>query len=291
MPITSHSLPYSPLPLQPARGNTPTAIDNAARQLESQFAQLLIKSMRSASLGNDLFSSENSLFHEMYDQRLAQTISQGPGLGLAPLISRQLGGELLPPSVPVSTTVASKTNTTDLPSDYSKDKEDFIKKIWPYAQNAARELGVNPRALVAQAILETGWGKHFPRQSKEQNSHNLFGIKAKGTVNTHWNGVQVKASTSEYVKGQYQHESAHFRAYATPEHSFADYVYLLKNSPRYQAALKAGQNIYQFAQALQRGGYATDPHYANKITAIARSPLLNRTIGLLTQTGMQLASD
>jgi len=287
--ITSTSLPA--LPLQPARGNTPTAIDHAARQLESQFAQLLIKSMRSTSLGNDLFSGETSLFHDMYDQRLAQTLSQGQGLGLAPLIARQLGGELSAP--PISVTTQPKINTapvnTNSPLDRSTNKEGFIKKIWPHAQKAARELGINPRALVAQAVLETGWGQHLPRHSNQQSSHNLFGIKATGSINTHWNGEQVKANTREYINGQHQQESASFRAYTSPEHSFADYVHLLKNSPRYQAALKAGQNIAQFSHALQQGGYATDPHYANKIMAIVHNPLFNRTISKLTQTGTQLA--
>jgi len=291
MHITASSLPHSPLPLQPARGNTPTSIDYAARQLESQFAQLLIKSMRETSLGNDLFPNETGLFHEMYDQRLAQTISNGQGLGLAPLIARQLGGELLESSVPVSVSlIPSKINTVNLKADKNTEKENFIKKMWPYAQHAARELGVNPRALMAQVILETGWGNHLPHQSKQQSSHNVFGIKASGAANAHWKGERVTSTTSEYSQGQYQKESAHFRAYATPEHSFADYVRLIKTNPRYQNALKAGQNIYKFAHALQRGGYATDPQYANKITAIAHGSLFNRTINQLTQTGTPLAS-
>jgi len=290
MHITSASLPHSPLPLEPARGNVPTSIDYAARELESQFAQLLIKSMRETHLGNDLFSNENSLFHEMYDQRLAQTISHGQGLGLAPLIARQLGGELLEPSTPVSVSLASpKINIATTKPDKLSEKERFIKKIWPLAQNAARELGVNPKALVAQVILETGWGKQLPRQLNQQNSHNLFGIKASGKANTHWNGAQVKSNTSEYIEGKQQNQSAQFRAYATPEHSFADYVRLLKTNPRYQAALKAGQNIYQFARELQRGGYATDPHYANKINAIAHSPVFKQMMSTLTQTGTPLA--
>jgi len=292
MHIIDSPLPHSPLPLQPARGNTPTSIDYAARQLESQFAQLLIKSMRDTSFGNDLLPNETGLFHEMYDQHLAQTISNGQGLGLAPLISRQLGGELSEPSVPVSAVsningVHTKPDT--IKTGKTSEKERFIKKIWPFAQHAARELGVNPRALAAQVILETGWGKHLPGQSNQQSSHNLFGIKASGASNAYWNGRQVKSNTGEYIQGEYKNQSAYFRAYTTPEHSFADYVRLLKINPRYQTALKAGQNIYQFAQALQRSGYATDPQYAHKVTAIAHDRLFNQTINALTQTGTQLA--
>jgi len=280
-----------PLPLQPARGNTPTSVDQAARQLESQFAQLLVKSMRSASFGNTLFPAENSVFHDMYDQQLAQTLSQGQGLGLAPLIARQLGTQ---PAVPMP----SPTHSTTKPAPVSvvakhqhhaavKDtatQEGFIRRIWPQAQQAARELGVDPRAIAAQAALETGWGQHLPRQANGRSSHNLFGIKARGTPNLHWQGTQATAMTTEFNQGQRHQEQAAFRTYDTLQHSFADYVRLLKSSPRYQAALKAGHNIRAFAQGLQQGGYATDPEYAAKITAIASSPAVHRVAAAATGT-------
>src|SRR5690606_39292402 len=69
-----------------------------------------------------------------------------------------------------------------------------------------------------------------------------------------------------------------FRAYASPAESFADYVRLLKNNPRYQKALQAGGDVRRFAQALQNAGYATDPGYAAKITAIANGPTVNRAM-------------
>ena len=46
---------------------------------------------------------------------------------------------------------------------------------------------------------------------------------------------------------------------------------MLRNSPRYAAALNTGSNVHAFATALQRGGYATDPDYAGKISSIAGS--------------------
>ena len=65
--------------------------------------------------------------------------------------------------------------------------------------------------------------------------------------------------------------TAQFKAYATPTQSFQDYVALLRNNPRYAAALNTGSDVHAFAAGLQRGGYATDPEYANKIAAVANT--------------------
>ncbi len=81
-----------PLALNPALANDPAKIDKVARQLEGQFAQMMIKSMREASFGDSLFPGENTLFREMYDQKIAEAMTRGRGLGLSAIIARQLGG-------------------------------------------------------------------------------------------------------------------------------------------------------------------------------------------------------
>ncbi len=68
-------------------------IDKVARQLEGQFAQMLVKSMRDASFGDSLFPGENKMFREMYDQKIAEAMTRGKGLGLSSMISRQLSGQ------------------------------------------------------------------------------------------------------------------------------------------------------------------------------------------------------
>ncbi|HEX4376755.1 MAG TPA: glucosaminidase domain-containing protein, partial [Steroidobacteraceae bacterium] len=65
--------------------------------------------------------------------------------------------------------------------------------------------------------------------------------------------------------------ASQFRSYANPAQSFQDYVALLKNNPRYSSALNTGSDAHAFAAGLQRGGYATDPDYVQKIGAIARN--------------------
>lgn len=350
-------------PIELHAGQRPDAahIEKAAREFEGVFAQMLIKSMRDASFGNSLFPGENQLYRDMYDQQLAKSMTDGPGLGLAAVISRQLGASndpapaldprLSPPAaapgaiplpgmnigaslpaaivagkagaVAAAPPTPSAVDGSQSPMDRFIDRlmdrarpvvqaagqaveaveaaasrvpaaidnavqfvsgldprspEGFVAKVWPHAQQAARELGVDPRALVAQAALETGWGRRMIERGDGASAHNLFGIKATG-----WSGERASASTHEYRDGVRRNERADFRAYASPADSFADYVRLLKQSPRYRQALEAGGDVRRFAQALQHAGYATDPSYADKITAIANGPTLRRALGTITE--------
>ncbi|MFC3606720.1 flagellar assembly peptidoglycan hydrolase FlgJ [Stutzerimonas tarimensis] len=146
--------------------------------------------------------------------------------------------------------------------------EQFIATMLPMAEKAAQRLGVEARYLVAQAALETGWGKHMIRQKDGANSHNLFGIKA-----TAWKGPSAQVTTTEYVGGKPVKEVAGFRAYESFEHSFNDYVNLLESSGRYRTALQVASHSGDsegFVRELQKAGYATDPNYAKKISQIAR---------------------
>jgi len=375
----------APLDLNQTTSNDPARIDKVARQLEGQFAQMLIKSMREASFGDSLFPGENKMFREMYDQRIAEAMTRGRGLGLSSMIARQLGGDasaqaldpaikpeaaarayrlaspdatalplrddkpalldplqgmpgsersaLLDPQVQALDLIAGRessqmhaalgdndpyasvdplageadwsaasndrwtkvsaaergdavdTTTADLAANQlgTHTPEGFVASVWPHAERAARELGVDPRALVAQAALETGWGKRHIKRDNGGSSHNLFGIKATG-----WTGERATTGTHEYVNGQRRNEVASFRAYGSVAESFSDYVRMLKNSPRYQSALKAGNDVRGFAQGLQRAGYATDPAYANKIAAIAAGPTIERAVAAIGDAGLRL---
>lgn len=153
---------------------------------------------------------------------------------------------------------------------------EFIATMLPMAEKAAKRLGVEPRFLVAQAALETGWGKSMIRQKDGSNSHNLFGIKANG-----WSGESAKVTTTEYVDGKATKQVAGFRAYDSFEQSFNDYVRLLENNDRYQSAIQVASvsgDSERFVNELQRAGYATDPQYARKINQIARKVQTYQTI-------------
>ncbi|WP_282296654.1 flagellar assembly peptidoglycan hydrolase FlgJ [Stenotrophomonas sp. PS02289] len=383
------------LELNPTQPNSPAKVDKVARQLEGQFAQMLVKSMRDASFGDSLLPGENTMFRDMYDQKIADAMTRGRGLGLSAMIARQLGGgeadaatpvdtrldpsaalrayrlngpAAAPMALPTSETSASPAssevdllqqlngqdpsavlqpmeraldliagretsqmheaigrsqpyaadNTVASTDDWSAMADDrwsgvnapaqassavdtlagstaaaqlgahtpegFVASIWGHAQQAARELGVDAKALVAQAALETGWGrKLIQRNGGAGSSHNLFGIKATG-----WSGERATTGTHEYVNGVRRNETASFRAYGSVGESFADYVKLLKNSPRYQNALQAGTDVRGFARGLQQAGYATDPSYAAKIAAIAGGPTIERAVAAVDDASQRL---
>jgi flagellar protein FlgJ len=234
-----------------ARADDPAALREVARQFESIFTKMMLDGMRAASFGDPMFGSdEGDMYQSMMDDQLAVEMSQGKGLGLADLLIRQLshGGDAAADQAPQTSDAA---------------KQEFIEKMLPQAQAAGRELGVDPRAIIAQAALETGWGTAKPADASGE-SHNLFGIKA----GAGWKGASVASATTEYDAGVAGVEVARFRAYGSSEASVDDYVNLLRDNPRYSAALNTGDDVRAFATALQRGGYATDPDYANKLEAI-----------------------
>lgn len=142
----------------------------------------------------------------------------------------------------------------------SGSPEAFIQRAYHGARQVAQRLGVDVRAVLAQSALESGWGENA-------DNNNLFGIKADGR----WTGDRSLQSTLEFRGGVLARESAWFRRYSDWEQSFNDYGDLISRNPRYQQALAVGDDPHAYAAALQRAGYATDPHYARKISDIINS--------------------
>jgi peptidoglycan hydrolase FlgJ len=284
-----------------ARANDPDALRQVAKQYESLFARMMIKSMRDAVGKDPMFGSDQEQsYQEMYDDQLSIELTKGKGLGLADMLVTQMqklagGGKTgttnqaaagaLQSGAAQSTTgsnaaglrmfkaTGSSAHGTTAPAvsppASSETQANFISDLWPAAQEAGQQLGVDPRNLIAQAALETDWGTKVPHDASGQSSNNLFGMK----TGSHWTGASVTAATQEYLaeNGAAVSTTGQFRAYDNRAQSFQDYVSLLRNSPRYAAALNTGSNVHAFATALQRGGYATDPDYASKVSSIAGS--------------------
>jgi len=156
---------------------------------------------------------------------------------------------------------------------------EFVETMLPMAEKAAARLGVDPHYLVAQAALETGWGKSVIKESDGSSSHNLFGIKSHGG----WQGDSANVMTTEYRNGVEGKERAAFRSYDSWEQSFEDYVSFLETNGRYQQALSSTANPDSFFRELQQAGYATDPQYASKVSQIARK--------LISETDTRLADN
>lgn len=145
--------------------------------------------------------------------------------------------------------------------------KDFVDKVLPYAKAAAKKLGIPTESIVAQAALETGWGKHLIKHENGQHAFNFFGIKA----GENWTGDKVEVMTFEYRNGIAAKEPAFFRSYPSAESAFSDYSRFLQQNPRYQTALesmRSTNDAKSWGDHLQAAGYATDPNYGKKIASI-----------------------
>ncbi len=268
-----------------AREDQGAALDQVARQFESLFLQMMLKSMRDASFGGGLMDSKQSeMYRDMFDKQIAMDMSQGEGIGLADVLKQQLGtgismahSDLAPEDylgMPIVAQPKASTGAppSEAPAVLDGSPEAFLDKLWPAAEEAAAKLQLAPEALLAQAALETGWGRHVMRHHGGDSSHNLFGIKA----DSRWQGEKVRVSTLEYRDGVALKTRANFRAYSSFEDSFSDYVDFVQRNPRYGDALEKTQDAKAYFGALQQAGYATDPAYSEKIQRILDSEPMRR---------------
>jgi flagellar protein FlgJ len=144
-------------------------------------------------------------------------------------------------------------------------REQFLAGIQPWAEQAGEKLGVAPAIVAAHAALESGWGQRPLRTAAGADSNNLFGIKAGGG----WSGAVTDAATTEYEHAAALKKVERFRSYPDQGAAFRDYASMLTSNPRYQQALNTGSDARAFAAGLVRGGYATDPGYADKLARLA----------------------
>jgi peptidoglycan hydrolase FlgJ len=273
-----------------ARNNAPEAVKEVAKQFESLFLNMVLKSMREAKLADSILdSSQSEFYQDMYDQQLAVHLSGEPGIGLAELIARQLSpkeqetgekldaADYLNRSVAVTGRIGHKKsapvhvepakasgNVAEKGQQIITSKEQFVQQLRPFAERAAAELGVDANVLLAQAALETGWGKSVIKHGDEGSSFNLFNIKADKS----WQGNKASQKTLEFEAGIGRQETAAFRAYGSYRDSFNDYVQFIKTNPRYSNAIKMAADAERYMHELQQAGYATDPNYASKVMRI-----------------------
>ena len=131
-------------------------------------------------------------------------------------------------------------------------------------QGSGREAGRGAGARLGTSALESGWGQRPLRNPDGSSTHNLFGIKA----GTGWHGGVAESATTEYVGGAALKTSARFRTYPDQASAFRDYAQMLIDNPRFRGALGTGNDAQAFAAGLAKGGYATDPSYAAKLTRL-----------------------
>lgn len=285
------------------RSSPQEGMKQASKQFEVMFMQMVLKSMREATPSDGLFSSQQEkTYTAMLDQQLAQNLS-GRGLGLAEAMFAQLkrstGDDAaqtqagtLPASLLPSASGATSPKkesaplaASPLPNHRNADLslyetataqatlsrsvlpqahvEQFVSRLLPAAQRASQASGVPAQLIMAQAALESGWGRREIRMDDGTTSFNVFGIKADRS----WKGPVAESNTTEYVNGVAQKTRATFRAYGSYEEAFTDYARFMVTNPRY-ANVVATENPAEAAHGLQRAGYATDPGYGGKLVRI-----------------------
>lgn len=308
----------------------------AAKEFESLFLNMVLKSMRDTVPQDGLMHSDQTRFYtSMLDQQLAQDLAGKGGLGFAKMIEEQFNrtlatssppptGETPNPDTPApGLSPAARTllqqlqqakpnalgadlpGNTPMPSLPSLPRNlphtpttspaptpipgslggrgpgalsggrpgEFVSKLWPHAVEVSRVTGIPPQFMVAQAALETGWGRHEMLNADGSPSYNLFGVKA----GRNWPGASVQAETSEFVEGEEVRTLSTFRSYTSYAEAFDDYAQLLRSHPRYGAVI-GSQDGTEFARRLQQAGYATDPLYAEKLARIINGPTLRQAI-------------
>ncbi|MFJ7365854.1 glycoside hydrolase family 73 protein [Peribacillus frigoritolerans] len=122
----------------------------------------------------------------------------------------------------------------------------FISSIKEGAIDNYKEYGILPSITIAQAILESGWGK----SELSVKYNNIFGIKS-----YNWDGKSANINTSEFHEENIQ---ADFRVYDTISDSLQDHSVFLTENPRYEkSGLFSAKTYTEQATALQEAGYST----------------------------------
>lgn len=246
-----------------AASNSPEATRAAAQQFEAMFLGMVMKSMREATPSEGLLNSEQGkMMTGMLDQQLSQALA-ARGVGLADVLARQMTPQTTPQTPPqVSMPQPTSANVAGKPSKFTQ----FTEKLGAHAEAVSAATGIPARFMLAQAALESGWGKREIRQADGSSSHNLFGIKA----GSGWKGKTAEVMTTEYVNGVPEKKLQRFRAYDSYAEAFSDYASTLTSSPRYAQVIARADDAHAFAQGLQKAGYATDPKYADKLMGVIR---------------------
>lgn len=293
---------------QLGKANKSAALTEMAKQFESIFLSSMLKQMRQASSvmsEGGMFDSNNMrLYQQMFDQQLALSLSQGKGMGLASMIEAQLkrqydnqaeaNREVNIVGLPERSAFKALTaefqqagkSAVQLQQKDSENSvsgmaspEEFVANIMPYAKLAGEKLGVDYKVIIAQAALESGWGKSL-------NANNLFGIKA----GANWQGLSQTKQTKEFIDGVETGQQATFRGYQNYADSFSDYVRFIQQSPRYKTAFQQAEGVNEqghsarsYIHGLHKAGYATDPEYTDKVMNVYHGLTLTKALNSYTE--------
>jgi flagellar protein FlgJ len=269
-----------------AKKNSPEALNQAAKQFEALFLNMVLKSMRDATPTDaNQTSSDRKIFTSMLDQQISQVMAE-KGVGLADMMIKQLQNaasfnqadpkikeikekgapEPMPLNVPKTFELNKLSQSGFNLSSVTGKVKEFIEPLLSQAKEASQKTGLPPQFILGQAALESGWGKRQILNADGSTSHNIFGIKA----SPNWQGKTTEILTTEYINGKPEKVMATFRSYDSYAEAFSDYANLISTSPRYKNLIENGQTLLGFVQGLKKAGYAPDTAYAEKLSNIIR---------------------
>lgn len=172
------------------------------------------------------------------------------------------------PDVIIKTRTRSEQASTPIQGRF-QSHDHFVQALLPHAIMAGKALGVDPKIILAQAALESNWGKSILKHSDKRISHNIFAIKytpKKG-------GDSLTVRTKEFQNGKSLYKRETFRSYDNFKEAFEDYTRIIQKA-HYKKHMKNIRTPLDYAMGLQRAGYATDPKYAKKIMQKYQDPSL-----------------
>ncbi|WP_254304340.1 flagellar assembly peptidoglycan hydrolase FlgJ [Candidatus Sodalis sp. SoCistrobi] len=277
---------------QQAAAQSPQALKAVAKQVEGLFVQMMLKSMRDALPQEGLLDNhQTQLYTSLYDQQIAQQLS-AKGLGLADMMVKQLSpaqgaagaqdttsaaqgglpsmapgtGTFMPPALlgeMLRRAMPQQEGESQAAAPAATGGGSFTERLAIPAMIAGARSGISHHLILAQAALESGWGKREIPTADGKPSHNVFGIKA----TPDWQGASTTVMTTEYENGRAVKVPQRFKVYDSYLSAIEDYISLLTTNPRYREVVNARQPE-EGAYALQRAGYATDPGYGEKLVQI-----------------------
>jgi len=159
-------------------------------------------------------------------------------------------------------TVGQQVGSVTIP----KTGNAFLDAVSADAIESQRATGVPASVTLAQAILESGWGK----SGLSKKYHNYFGIKGKGSAGT------AVMTTWEHENGKDVVIKDGFRVYNSPAESFKDHGLFFIVNKRYAEAMRHTNDAERFAKEIHKAGYATDPNYSQTLIKLIRQYKLTK---------------
>lgn len=166
----------------------------------------------------------------------------------------------------------------------TEKQKNFIEDIARCVQKYAGQYGIKVHSpIIAQAILESGWGK----SKLAAQYHNYFGLKC----GSKWKGRSVNMKTQEeYSPGTKTTITDYFRAYGSMDEGVKGYFEFIQ-LPRYQN-LKGITDPKEYLQTIKNDGYATSSTYVTDVyrcvTAYGLAKYDAKSEGGITMTEQEL---